>query len=242
MASQTIMIVEDDASLRALIARVLKENGYAPCPVGCGEEMWEELKDRDVDLILMDVMLPGKNGLDLTRELRSNSHYMAIPVVFLSARDDETDRVVGLELGGDDYIPKPFGKKELVARVRAVLRRSQIGKDVEEPISKSHLIRFEGWVLDPDRRELHSPTGAGVELSGAEFDLLLSFSQHAQRVIGRERLLELSRSRLSEASDRSIDVLVSRLRRKLSGQPGSSDMIRTIRGVGYMFTVPVVQD
>lgn len=241
MASQTIMIVEDDASLRALIARVLKENGYIPCPVGCGEEMWEELQSRTVDLILMDVMLPGKNGLDLTRELRSNNQYMAIPVIFLSARDDETDRVVGLELGGDDYIPKPFGKKELVARVRAVLRRSQTMKEADGN-PQSHLIHFEGWMLDPDRRELHSPTGAGVELSGAEFDLLLSFLQHAQRVIGRERLLELSRSRLSEASDRSIDVLVSRLRRKLSSQTEAGDMIRTIRGVGYMFTVPVSQD
>ncbi|MFT9181580.1 MAG: response regulator transcription factor [Zymomonas mobilis] len=241
MASQTIMIVEDDASLRALIARVLKENGYIPCPVGSGEEMWEELQSRTVDLILMDVMLPGKNGLDLTRELRSNSQYMAIPVIFLSERDDETDRVVGLELGGDDYIPKPFGKKELVARVRAVLRRSQAVKEADGN-PQSHLIHFEGWILDPDRRELHSPTGAGVELSGAEFDLLLSFLQHARRVIGRERLLELSRSRLSEASDRSIDVLVSRLRRKLSSQTEAGDMIRTIRGVGYMFTVPVSQD
>jgi two-component system, OmpR family, response regulator len=155
----------------------------------------------------------------------------------LSARTDETDRVLGLELGADDYVPKPFSTKELIARIRAVLRRRQ--PDWLQPQERQGLVRFEGWTLDLRRHELMSPQGVRVELSGAEYGLLVVLVDNAQRVIGRERLLELSRTRLGDASDRSIDVLVSRLRRKLAQDDGGKTLIRTMRGTGYMFAAAV---
>jgi two-component system, OmpR family, response regulator len=160
-----------------------------------------------------------------------------VPLIMLSARGDEADRFLGLELGADDYVAKPFSARELLARIRAVLRRTGAEPRRAE-ISRGQL-RFGGWLLDPAHRELVSPEGATVELSGAEFDLLLAFVSQPQRVIGRERLLELSRARISDASDRSIDVLVSRLRRKLRRDEAEGHIIRTVRGVGYMFALPV---
>jgi DNA-binding response OmpR family regulator len=187
-----------------------------------------------VDLILLDVMLPGASGFDLCRAVRRESD---VPMIMLSARGDETDRLLGLELGADDYVTKPFSARELIARIRAILRRANTDPRRNE-VSRGQL-RFQGWVLDPAHRELISPEGAAVDLSGAEFDLLLAFVSQPQRVIGRERLLELSRARICDASDRSIDVLVSRLRRKLRRGAEDGGMIRTVRGVGYMFAPPV---
>ena len=177
-------------------------------------------------------MLPGTSGIDLCRQLRQK-HDM--PIIFVSAKGSETDRVVGLELGADDYIAKPFGTRELVARVRAVLRRGTLERQNER--EKGELI-FDGWTVNIPRRELKSPSGAIVELTGAEFDLLVALLDHAQRVIARERLIELSRTRLGDSSDRSVDVLISRLRRKLSSA-GKDAPIVTVRGVGYMINVPV---
>lgn len=229
-----ILIVEDDPGLRVLLVRTLRENGFHATGVSAAPEMWRALEDAPADLILLDIMLPGTNGLDICRALRKNCE---VPIIMLSARGEEMDRVLGLELGADDYIAKPFSNKELLARVRAVLRRSTAGQP--ERRRGRERVKFAGWVLDLRRRELLSPVGANVDLSGAEYDLLVSFIDNAQRVIGRERLLELSRSRLSDVSDRSIDVLVSRLRRKLSDQVNDNALIRTIRGVGYMFTAEV---
>lgn len=232
--SPEILIVEDDPSLRVLLSRTLRENGFRTTVASAAPEMWRAMKANTFDLMLLDVMLPGTNGLDLCRAIRQQN---AMPIIMISARTDETDRVLGLELGADDYVPKPFSTKELLARVRAVLRRTSSG-----PIERTaplETARFNGWTVDLRRRELTSPEGVEVELSGAEYDLLSSFLDNPQRIIGRERLLELSRSRLADASDRSIDVLVSRLRRKLSDKSPTNALIRTVRGAGYMFTAEV---
>jgi DNA-binding response OmpR family regulator len=233
--ASTVLVVEDDPALRTLLMRLLREEGFQPLSASHGAEMARVLETNTVDLILLDVMLPGSNGFDLCRLVRRESD---VPIVMLSARHDETDRLIGLELGADDYIGKPFSKKELIARIRAILRRTQAGSQSSQPRGHQRMT-FSGWSLDPGRRELLSPDGAFVDLSGAEFDLLLAFVSSPQRVIGRERLLEMSRARLSDASDRSIDVLVSRLRRKLAVVGQSEPLLRTVRGVGYIFTAAV---
>lgn len=233
VTAPNILLVEDDPALRTLMVRALKENGFSVQPAGAAPEMWDALERGLVDLVLLDVMLPGTNGFDLCRALRQKSD---APIIFISARGSETDRVVGLELGADDYIPKPFGTRELIARVRAVLRRPPLAR--QEGARDQGTIRFDGWTVSLPRRELLSPTGAIVELTGAEFDLLVVLCDHAQRVIARERLIELSRVRLGDSSDRSVDVLVSRLRRKLSSA-GQEAPIVTVRGVGYMLNAAV---
>jgi DNA-binding response OmpR family regulator len=232
VTAPNILLVEDDPALRTLVARALKENGFSVRAASAAPEMWAAFETSPVDLVLLDIMLPGTNGYDLCRALRQRSQ---APIIFISAKDSETDRVVGLELGADDYLPKPFGTRELVARVRAVLRRPPLA---EGGAGKPERIRFDGWTINLPRRELLSPTGAIVELTGAEFDLLVALCDNAGRVIARERLIELSRARLGDSSDRSIDVLVSRLRRKLSGA-GHEAPILTVRGVGYMLNTSV---
>lgn len=233
VTAPNILLVEDDPALRTLMVRALKENGFAVQPAGAAPEMWAAFDRAPVDLVLLDVMLPGTNGFDLCRALRQKSD---APIIFISAKGSETDRVVGLELGADDYIAKPFGTRELIARVRAVLRRPPLSR--QEGAREQGTIRFDGWTVSLPRRELLSPTGAIVELTGAEFDLLVALCDHAQRVIARERLIELSRARLGDSSDRSVDVLVSRLRRKLSSA-GHDAPIVTVRGVGYMLNAAV---
>lgn len=232
MTSPTILLVEDDPALRMLTTRALQENGYIVRPAAAAPEMWLALEKGPVDLVLLDIMLPGTSGLDLCRALRKTSD---VPIIFISARASETDRVVGLELGADDYLAKPFGTRELVARVRAVLRRPALDRLRSE--HEARTIKFDGWTVNLPRRELLAPSGASIELTGAEFDLLIALLDHAQRVIARERLIELSRTRLGDSSDRSIDVLVSRLRRKLSSA-GKEAPIITVRGIGYMLNVP----
>ena len=228
-----ILVVEDDPSMRVLIQRVLKENGFEVTSARDGREMASVLSGATFDLILLDVMLPGRNGLDLCRDIRTTSQ---VPIMMVSAHGDEVDRVVGLEIGADDYLAKPFGARELVARIRALLRRARDPADGAGH-RQQDVLTFAGWRLDKRRRELTDQDGVAIELSGAEHDLLVTFLENPQRVIGRERLLELSRARLADVSDRSIDVLVSRLRRKL-GQ-GDAAPIRTIRGAGYIFTADV---
>lgn len=233
MTAPSIILVEDDPPLRTLTARALQEHGYAVRPASSGPEMWVAFDAGPVDLVVLDVMLPGTNGIDLCRQIRRKSD---VPIIFISARGSETDRIVGLELGADDYLAKPFGTRELIARIRAILRRAGLERGPDE--ARDSEARFAGWIVNFPRRELRSPSGAVVELTGAEFDLLGSFLGHPQRVIARERLIELSRTRMGDSSDRSIDVLVSRLRRKLS----TSEMpapITTVRGVGYMFNAEV---
>lgn len=231
-----ILAVEDDPQMRALILRVLRENGFEAMSARDGRDMAAALDASTFDLILLDVMLPGRNGIDLCRDIRQVSR---VPIIMVSARGEEIDRVLGLEIGADDYVPKPFGAKELLARIRALLRRTrgdQANGSVIGSVAQHQLV-FAGWRLDRRRRELVDPNEASVDLSGAEYDLLVTFLENPQRVIGRERLLELSRARLQGSSDRSIDVLVSRLRRKL--ERDDVELIRTIRGAGYIFTADV---
>jgi DNA-binding response OmpR family regulator len=230
-----VLIVEDDAGMRTLLERILRENGFRTTGAQNGREMWECINSKTVDLILLDLMLPGVSGLDLCRTLRNTA---AVPIIIVSARGDEMDRVLGLELGADDYIAKPFGKRELLARVRAVLRRVSILTALPGH-STGEVLHFNGWSLDLRRRELIDTAGVAVELSGAELDLLVGFLENPQRIIGRERLLELARSRIGSVGDRSVDVLVSRLRRKMRSNGAEEDLIRTIRGIGYMFTADV---
>lgn len=245
-----ILVVEDDAGMRTLILRALQGDGFRVRGVQNGQEMWQALETSPFDLIILDIMLPVVNGLDLCRALRQGgpegpariiSHeneppLSSIPIIIVSARGEELDRVLGLELGADDYVAKPFGQKELLARIRAVLRRGMTSS-ASVTQKRKEIILFAGWVLDLRRRELTNPEGVAVEISGAEFDLLTSFLDNPQRVIGRDRLLELSRTRLGDTSDRSVDVLVSRLRRKLGND--SETLIRTVRGLGYIFTAEV---
>jgi len=235
MTAPIILLVEDDPALRTLTARALQQNGYQVRPAASAPEMWVAFDAGPIDLVLLDVMLPGTNGLDLCRQLRQRSD---VPIIFISAKGSETDRVVGLELGADDYLAKPFSARELIARVRAVLRRGQL--DRRHGDGGHGLARFAGWTVNFPRRELLSPSGAVIDLTGAEFDLLSSFLENPQRVIARERLIELSRTRLGDTTDRSVDVLVSRLRRKLSHKDSSAPIV-TVRGVGYMFSAEVTR-
>ncbi|HZV09693.1 MAG TPA: response regulator transcription factor, partial [Novosphingobium sp.] len=204
----SLLVVEDDPALRMLIVRALREHGYGLRAAATGAEMWAMLESAPADLIVLDIMLPGTSGIDLLRRLRRESE---TPVIFISARGSEEDRVLGLELGADDYLPKPFGTRELAARVGAVIRRHA----GPAPVRAGGDYLFDGWRLSRARHELRGPDGTLVDLTGAEFDLLSIFLDQPQRVIARQRLIELSRMRLADSSDRSIDVLVSRLRRKL---------------------------
>lgn len=232
MSAPVILLVEDDPALRTLTARALRENGFQVEPASAAPEMWRALENGPVDLVLLDIMLPGTSGIDLCRAIRRTSD---VPIIFISARGSETDRVVGLELGADDYLAKPFSTRELVARVRAVLRRPPLDR---RDGAEEGMLQFDGWTAIPARRELRAASGATVELTGAEFDLLAALLNNAQRVIARERLIELSRTRLGDSSDRSVDVLISRLRRKL-GHDGKAAPIVTVRNIGYMLNVPV---
>jgi len=235
MTEPAIILVEDDPSLRTLTTRVLRENGYAVRAAATGPEMWLAFEAGPVDLVILDIMLPGTNGIDLCRQIRRTSD---VPIIFVSARGSEVDRVTGLELGADDYLAKPFSPRELIARIRAVLRRGGMERGPsEDRQSEAH---FDGWTVNFPRRELRAPSAATIELTGAEFDLLATFIAQPQRVIARERLIELSRTRLGDSSDRSIDVLVSRLRRKLSAE-GRDAPIVTVRGIGYMLRAEVTK-
>lgn len=231
-----ILVVDDDAQVRQLIGRLLVEHGYEVTGARDGREMRETLSTRRIDLIVLDLMLPGVSGLDLCRDLRAAS---SVPIIMLTARGEDTDRIVGLELGADDYLAKPFNPRELLARVRAVLRRAGAKPDPDQPIG-GRMIAFAGYQLDTQRREVTSPDGVVIDLSGGEYDLLLAFIERPNRVLSREQLLEMSRHRLADPFDRSIDVQVSRLRRKLEAGEAIAPLIKTIRGAGYLF-VPTVK-
>ena len=234
-AEAHILVVDDDGETRQLIARFLRQNGYRVTAARDGREMLEMVRTAPVNLIILDLMLPGPSGLDLCRELRRQS---AVPIIILSAKGEETDRVVGLEVGADDYIAKPFAPRELLARVRAVLRRAMASPEMAGRLM-GRLIVFSGWQLDTLRRELTSPAGVGIDLSTGEYNLLLAFVEHPQRVLTRDQLLDLAKNRVSANLDRSIDIQVSRLRRKLDADPAAPPLIKTVRGAGYVFTSAV---
>lgn len=228
-----ILIVDDDAEIRTLLGRYLKEHGYEVTSARDGIELREQLKLVTPTLIVLDLMLPGPSGYDLCREIRQKS---SIPILMLTARGEEADRIIGLELGADDYLAKPFSPRELLARIRAILRRANSG--TQTVASDAGGYSFMGWQLDTGSHSLTTPEGEQIDLSGGEYDVLLALVEHPQRVLSRDQLLDLARHRLAGTFDRSIDVQISRLRRKLAAA-GGHELIKTIRGAGYMFTSPV---
>ena len=227
----SILVVDDDGQILQLVARFLRSNGFRVHTARDGREMQTVLAETGADLIVLDLMLPGASGLDLCREVRRTS---SIPVVMLTAKGEEVDRIIGLEVGADDYLPKPFNPRELLARINAVLRRSSAGP--QPSIGRSRTLDFAGWRLDVLKRELTSPKGVVVDLSTGEYDLLLTFLEAPQRVLSRDYLLDAARNRALEPFDRAIDVQVSRLRRKFGD---SGDIIKTVRGAGYLFAADV---
>lgn len=227
----SILVVDDDGQILQLVARFLRSNGFRVHTARDGREMQTILAETGADLIVLDLMLPGANGLELCREVRRTS---SIPVVMLTAKGEEMDRIIGLEVGADDYLPKPFNPRELLARINAVLRRSSAGP--QPSIGRSRRLGFAGWGLDVLKRELTSPGGVVVDLSTGEYDLLLTFLEAPQRVLSRDYLLDAARNRALEPFDRAIDVQVSRLRRKFGD---SGYIIKTVRGAGYLFAANV---
>jgi two-component system, OmpR family, response regulator len=230
-----ILIVDDDAEIRDLLTRYLEKNGLRASAVGDGRAMWQALERSSVDLVVLDLMLPGDDGLTLCRQLRSKSE---IPVVMLTARGEETDRIVGLEMGADDYLPKPFSARELLARIKVILRRTRALPPNLQP-QGDPLLRFAGWTLDTARRQLVAPDGSQALISGVEYRLLRVFLDHANRVLDRDQLLDLTQGREADPLDRSIDVQVSRLRKRLGDDPSSPQLIKTVRGEGYVLSAVV---
>ncbi len=226
-----ILIVDDHAEIRELLKRFLSEHDYRASTASNGAEMKKVLADAAIDLIILDLMMPGEDGLTLCRNLRTESR---IPVIMLTAMGEDTDRIIGLEMGADDYLAKPFNPRELLARIKAVLRRTGSARE-RESLEAPEQLQFLGWTLLPGARELLDPDQTLVPLSTAEFDLLLAFVTRSGRVLSREQLLDLARGRDSHAFDRAIDTLVSRLRRKLGDPPRNPQIIKTVRGGGYIF-------
>lgn len=233
LAAPEILVVDDDGEILTLVAGFLRGHGFRVHAARNGIEMNEVLRQGAIDLIILDLMLPGRSGLDLCRELRRTS---SLPVIMLTAKGEETDRIVGLEVGADDYLPKPFNPRELLARINAVLRRVRSQAAASHTVGRVFL--FAGWRLDTLKRELMNPKGVVVDLSTGEYDFLLAFLEAPQRVLTREFLLDAARNRPSDAYDRAIDVQVSRLRRKLDE---SGDLIKTVRGAGYLFAADVTR-
>jgi two-component system OmpR family response regulator len=232
-----LLVVDDDREIRDLLSALLTRKGYKVSTAREAQEMRQVLASSRVDLIILDLMLPGKDGLAICRELRASK---AIPIIMLTARGEPTDRIVGLEIGADDYLPKPFEVRELEARIKAVLRRTG------ESFSSSQIdgtlgarFTFDGWTLDARQRQLSSPEGVLVDLTSGEFDLLLVFAERPQRILSRDQLMDLARGREATVFDRSIDVQVSRLRRKIEGDAKLPELIKTVRSSGYIFTPAV---
>jgi two-component system, OmpR family, response regulator len=232
-----ILAIDDDAAMRNLIATYLAENELRVTTVANGAEMAQALATQAIDLVVLDLRLPGEDGMQLARRLREEGE---TPIIIVSGRHEEADRVMALELGADDYLTKPFGPRELLARIRAVLRRYQVAAELL-PARRDALraYRFAGWELNLGSRRLVAPDGRRVELTNGEFNLLQGFCAAAQRVLTREQLLELSRLHSAEVYDRSIDVQILRLRRKIEPDPARPRFIKTERGAGYVFSVAV---
>jgi DNA-binding response OmpR family regulator len=234
-----ILIVEDDPKVRLLLRRCFEGEGFGVTEAGTGAEGLERLSGCKFDLVTLDLTLPDGDGFSVGREMRARS---AVPIIMVTGKGDTIDRVVGLELGADDYITKPFQLREVVARVRAVLRRaapSSPRTTQAGTTAKDATLAFEGWVLDVPKRELKSSAGATCELTTSEFDLLTVFATHANRVLSRDQIMDLLRGHDWTPTDRSIDNLVMRLRRKIEADPERPRLIKSVRGVGYCFAATV---
>jgi two-component system, OmpR family, response regulator len=231
-----ILAVDDDPSIRQMITDYLSDNELRVTALASGKDLNSILERETIDLLILDLRLPGEDGMQIARALREHSD---MPIIMLTGRRDEADRVMGLELGADDYLTKPFSPRELLARVRALLRRSRANLSVADGLSKLRAYRFGGWELNVRLRRLTRPGGADVALTNAEFNLLVAFLSAPQRVLTRSQLLDLSRLHNDEVYDRAIDVQVGRLRRKLTNEADQSSPVKTERGVGYLFSLPV---
>jgi two-component system OmpR family response regulator len=230
-----LLIVDDDREIRSLLSQYLEKNDFRTTAVADGREMRRVLERASIDLIVLDLMLPGEDGLTLCRELRTHSQ---IPVIMLTARGEDVDRIVGLEVGADDYLPKPFNPRELLVRIRAVLRRAaHAPRDPNPQVVRG--FTFAGWRLDTTRRTLTDASGKDVSLSGAEYRLLAVLLSAQNRVLSRSQLTELLRGREADPFDRSIDVRVSRLRQILGDDARAPQIIKTVYGEGYVIGVPV---
>jgi len=227
-----VLAVDDDPSVRQLIANYLADHQFRVTAVAGEREMRSVLAQDPVHLVVLDLRLGSEDGLQIARSLREQTK---LPIIIVTGLQDEADRIMGLELGADDYLTKPFSPRELLARIRALLRRSRMHETVSEVVANVRAYRFEGWELNVRLRRLRTPAGEALALRNAEFNLLLAFLASPQRVLSRERLLELSRLHNAEVYDRAVDVLVGRLRRKIEPQPRSPHMIVTERGAGYIF-------
>ena len=233
-----ILIVDDDLEIRELLATYLQKNGMRASTAANGRQMRALMEQQQVDLVVLDLMMPGEDGLTLCRDLRAGK-WRAVPVLMLTARDEETDRIVGLEMGADDYLTKPFAARELLARIRSVLRRTRMlppNFEVKEP---GQFLAFGDWKLDTVGRHLLDREGTMVALSGAEYRLLRVFLDHPQRVLTRDQLLNLTQGREADLFDRSIDLLVSRVRQRLGDDAREPRYIKTLRSEGYVFSSSV---
>lgn len=233
-----ILIVDDDHEIRALLETYLHKHGFKVTSVANGRQMRAALESLAIDLIVLDLMLPGEDGLTLCRDLRAGES-KAIPILMLTARNEETDRVVGLEMGADDYLTKPFAARELLARIRAVLRRTRMLPPNLNVTEAANMLAFGEWRLDTTARHLLDAQNTMVSLSGAEYRLLRVFLDHPQRVLNRDQLLSLTQGRDAELFDRSIDLLVSRLRQRLQDVAREPRYIKTVRSEGYVFAAAV---
>lgn len=235
MTSQPhLLIVDDDREICLLLTKFLIRHGYRVTSATDGPTMMKSLEAARIDLVVLDLMLPGEDGLSLCRRLRVAS---TLPIIMLTAVGEETDRIIGLEMGADDYLAKPFNPRELLARIKAVLRRAGPGRSAVAPTAR--VLVFDGWRLDTARRQLFTPDDMLLPLRAGEYELLLAFLDHPQRVLSRDQLLDLARGRNASPFDRSVDVQVSRLRRKIEPNPSEPTLIQTVRGGGYIFSAVV---
>ncbi|MET4279570.1 MULTISPECIES: response regulator [unclassified Bradyrhizobium] len=233
-ASPNILVVEDDRETRTLITKYLRTNACNVRTANDGREMVRVMADYRVDLLILDVMLPGEDGLSLCRKVRAESQ---MPIIMLTARGEDVDRILGLEMGADDYLAKPFNPRELLARINAVLRRLAIVQTASATnTNNATAVTFLGWRINFRLRELRNPAGARVAMTSAEFDLLRTFCERPGRVLSRDSLLDLTQGRNHGSFERSIDVLISRIRRKIEPDPQEATVIKTVRSCGYMFT------
>jgi two-component system, OmpR family, response regulator len=231
-----LLALDDDPSIRQLVCDYLSENDLRVTAVASGQELERVLASETIDLVMLDLRLQGEDGLQIARRLRESS---SIPILMLTGRTEEADRVMGLELGADDYLTKPFSPRELLARIRALLRRARVQASVSEAVARVRAYRFGGWELNVGLRKLKGGDGRSVELTNGEFSLLAAFVSSPQRILSREQLLDLSRLHNAEVYDRSIDVQILRLRRKIEADPTHPQFIRTERGAGYVFDAVV---
>lgn len=230
-----ILIVDDDPDIRQLLMEYLARNGFDAVPAASGRELWQALKKHAVDLVVLDLMLPDADGMALCRDLRSRS---SLPVLMLTARGEETDRILGIEMGADDYLVKPFSPRELLARIKSILRRTRALPPNLKPDTQ-RCLAFAGWKLDTATRALTGPDGVVTPLSGVEYRLLRILLDHPNRVLHRDQLVELIHGREAEPYDRAIDVQVSRLRQRLQDDGREARLIKTVRGEGYVLAAAV---